>query len=89
MAQVYQGFASFGLFAAGYQVAAGLCAALAAAARRRSARLRLTDDLRTYRLSRHSIAGPLPGSLFDGRYRGLTAEAAHLDAAICRRQRLL
>jgi hypothetical protein len=90
MAQVFHGFSSCGLFAGGYQAAAGLCAGLAEAARRRSERLRLTDDLRdsAYRLSRHSISGPLPGSLFDARYDGLTAEAARLDAAICRRQRL-
>jgi hypothetical protein len=29
-----------------------------------------------------------PGSLFDTRYKGLTAHAARLDAAICRQEHL-
>jgi hypothetical protein len=90
MARVYNGFSSHRLFAGGYQAAAGVCAGLAEAARRRSQRLRLADDPResAYRLSRQSVSGPLPGSLFDARYKGLAAEAARLDAAICRRERL-
>jgi hypothetical protein len=92
MAQVYNGFSSFRLFAGGYQAAAGLYAGLAEAARCRSVRLWLafTGDLRDSedRRSRQGIPGHLPGSLFDARYRGLTADAAHLDAAISRRERL-
>jgi hypothetical protein len=92
VARVYNGFSSYRPFAGGYQAAAGLYAGLAEAARRRSARLWLTftNDLRDSedRWSRQSVSGHLPGSLFDARYKGLTADAAQLDAAICRRERL-
>ena len=43
-----------------------------------------------YRFSRsrqRALQG-LPGSVFDARYKGLTAHAAYLDAAICRAGRL-
>ena len=92
MAWVHSGFSSFRPFAGGYQAAAGLCASLAEAARRRSERLWLTftNDLRDSedRWSRPSVSGHVPGSLFDARYKGLSADAARLDAAICRRERL-
>jgi hypothetical protein len=92
VARVYSGFSSYRPFAAGYQAAAGLCAGLAEAARRRAERLWLTftNDLRDSedRWSRQSVSGPLPGSVFDARYKGLTADAARVDAAICRRKRL-
>jgi hypothetical protein len=51
-----------------------------------------TSDLRDSedRWSRQGVPGHLPGSLFDARYRGLTSDAAGIDAAImCRRERLL
>lgn len=38
--------------------------------------------------SRQSAPQDLPGSVFDARYKGLTAQAAYLDAAICSRERL-
>ena len=92
MSRVYYGYSSFRLFAGGYQAAAGLYGGLAKAAGRRSARLWLTfiNDLRDSedRWSRQSVSGHLPGSLFDARYKGLTADAARLDAAICRQERL-
>jgi hypothetical protein len=92
VARVYNGFSSYRPFAGGYQAAAGLCAGLAEAARRRWERLWLTftNDLRDSedRWSRHSVSGHLPGSLFDARYKGLSADAAGIDAAICRRERL-
>ena len=94
MTWVYNGFSSYRLLAGGDQAAARLCAGLAEAARRRLEYLWLTaiNNLRNSedRLSwsRQSTSRRLPGSLFDARYAGLTAHAAHFDAAICRRQRL-
>jgi hypothetical protein len=92
VARVYNGFSSYGPFAGGYQAAAGLCAGLAEAAKRCWERLWLTiaNDLRDSedRWSRASVSGHLPGSLFDARYKGLSADAAGIDAAICRRERL-
>ena len=92
MARVYNGFSSYRLFAGGYLAAAGLYASLAEAARRRADRSRLASAnyLRDSedRCSRQRVSAQLPGSVFDSRYEGLTAEAARLDAAICRRQRL-
>jgi hypothetical protein len=88
MAWVYNGFSSYRLFAGGYQAAAALYAGLAEAVRRRLERpflafndLRVSDD----RWSRQSVSRRLPGSLFDARYDGLAAQAASLDAAVCRR----
>jgi hypothetical protein len=93
MAWVYNGFSSYRPFAGGYQAAAGLYAGLAGAARRRLERLWLTftGDLRDSedRWSQQRVSGDLPGSLFDARYKGLTADAAGIDAAImCRREHL-
>ncbi len=92
MARVYNGFSSYRPFAGGWQAAAGLYANLAGAASRRWARLWLAfiSDVRDSedRLSRRDVSGPLPGSVFDARYKGLSADAAHLDAAIRRRERL-
>ena len=92
MARVYNGFSSYRPFAGGYRAAAGLYACLAEAARSRCERLWLafisdrpdSED----RWSGNNVSGHLPGSLFDARYKGLSADAAHLDAAICRRERL-
>ena len=82
---------SYRLFAGGYEAAAGLYTGLAGAVRRRLERLwlTLTNDLRDSE-DRWSpgVSGPLPGSLFDARYDGLAGDAAGLDAAICRRERL-
>jgi hypothetical protein len=89
--RVYYGFSSYRLFAGGYQAAAGLYASLAEAARRRADRswLASANDVRDSenRRSRQRVSADLPGSVFDSRYDGLTAEAARLDAAICRRPR--
>jgi hypothetical protein len=91
MARTYNGFSSYRRFAGGYQSAAGFCAGFADAVSRGFARLwPNSNDVRgsEYRLSRQSVSGRLPGSLFDARYDGLTADAARLDAAICRRREL-
>jgi hypothetical protein len=91
MALVYNGFSTFRLLAA-YQAAADRLGA--SAARLCSGRflLALINDLRDseHRSSgnRDSASRNLPGSMFDARYKGLTAEAAHIDAAICRQERL-
>jgi hypothetical protein len=91
MAVVCNGFSTFRLLAA-YQAAADRFGA--GAARRCSGRflLALINDLRDreHRSSgnRESASHNLPGSVFDARYKGLTAEAAHIDAAICRQERL-
>jgi hypothetical protein len=90
--RVYNGFSSFRLFADGYQAAAGLYSGLAKAAGLRSRRLWLafSDDLPDSegRRSRQRVSDHLPGSLFDARYKGLAADAARLDAAIRRQERL-
>jgi hypothetical protein len=92
MVLVHNGFSTFILFAA-YQTAARL-SSLAEAAKRRAARpwLTSTNDLRDREhrssSSRRSVSRQLPGSVFDARYKGLTGQAACLDAAICRRERM-
>jgi hypothetical protein len=92
MALVYNGFSPYRLFAAYQAVAALFGAGAANAAGRRSARsLRASvSDVREseYRSSsnRRSASQPQPGSVFDARYRGLSAQAAFIDAAICRQE---
>jgi hypothetical protein len=88
MALVHNGFSTYRLFAA-HLAAAPLNAGLTEAARRLSERLWLssTNDLRDSEY-RSSWSKQSPGSLFDARYKGLTAHAAHLDAAICRQEHL-
>ena len=93
MARVYSGFSNYRPFVGAYQAAAGLYARLAKAARRRLERVRLTftGDLRDGEdsWSQQHVSGHLPGSLFDARYKGLTADAAGIDAAImCRQEHL-
>jgi hypothetical protein len=94
MTWVYNGFSSYRLLAGGDQAAAQRYAGLAEAARRRLEYLwliainNLRDSEDRLSWSRQSTSQRLPGSLFDARYAGLTAYAAHLDAAVCRRQRL-
>ena len=89
MALVHNGFSAYRPFAASKTVAR-LNALLAEAVKRfsESRWLTSTNDLRGSGLSLRSDSEPLPGSVFDARYEGLTAHAARLDAAICRRQRL-
>ena len=85
MARVYSGFSNYKPFVGGYQAVAGLYAPLAEAARRCLERIGLTftSDLRDgeARWSQQRVSGYLPGSLFDARYKGLTADAAGIDAA--------
>jgi hypothetical protein len=92
MARVYNEFSSYRLFAGGDRAAARLYTGLAEAVRGWLARLSLTStiDLRDseYRFSRQGTSQRLPGNVFDARYDGLAPHAAHLDAAICRRERL-
>jgi hypothetical protein len=93
MARVYSGLSSYKPVVGSYLAAAGLYARLAEAARRRLERLWLTftSDLRDSedRWSQRRVSGHVPGSLFDPRYKGLTADAAGIDAAImCSREYL-
>jgi hypothetical protein len=93
MALVYNRFSVYRLFAS-YQTAARLNAGLTKGDRGRSERrgLNATNDLCDREhysgRSRQSAAQHLPGSVFDARYRGLTADAGRLDAAVCRQERL-
>jgi hypothetical protein len=85
MALVHNGFSTYRRFAA-FQTVARVNAALTEAVKRFSESRWLTsiNDLRGLQ----SASGSLPGSVFDTRYKGLTAHAARLDAAICRQTRL-
>jgi hypothetical protein len=70
---------------AAYQAAASrLSAGAAKAAGRHLKRLflALLDGDGEDRFARHP-----PGSVFDARYKSLTAQATYIDAAICRRAR--
>jgi hypothetical protein len=91
MALVHNGLSTYRLFAA-YQTVARFYASLTEAAIRRSERRWLTSTLRDSEhrpsWSGQSASRHLPGSVFDARYKGLTAHAARLDAAICRQERL-
>jgi hypothetical protein len=88
MALVHNGFSSYRPSAA-YVTAARLIAGLTEVARRLSERcsLSLTSDLRDSEY-RSGWGRQCPGSVFDARYKGLTAHAARLDAAICRQEHL-
>jgi hypothetical protein len=93
MALVYNRFSIYRLFAA-YQPVARFHAGFTEGDRRRperrapSATNDLRDSERYSSWSRQSASQHLPGSAFDARYRGLTADAGRLDAAICRQERL-
>jgi hypothetical protein len=93
MVLVHRRFSTFILLAA-YQTAARLSAGLSGAALRRSERrwLTSTNDRRESEhrpsWSRQSTSQHSPGSVFDARYKGLTGDAACLDAGISRRKRL-
>jgi hypothetical protein len=88
MALVHNDFSIYRPSAA-YVTAARLIAGLTEVARRLSERRRLTltNDLRDSEY-RSSWRRQSPGSVFDTRYKGLTAHAARLDAAICRQEHL-
>jgi len=94
MARVYNGFSPFRPLAAHQAAAARLGARAARAARRGLARFlpALIDELRNSedrsRRSEENFSRHLPGSVFDARYKGLTAQAADIDAGICRQERL-
>jgi hypothetical protein len=94
MALVYRRFSTHGPPAAYQAAAARLCAGAAEAARRRLGRLFLAlfDGVRDSEdrssSSEEGFARRLPGSVFDARYEGLSAQATYLDAGICRRARL-
>jgi hypothetical protein len=93
MAQVHYAISTYRLFAAYHAVVARLGASAAEAVRRHSERFSLAsiNDARDseHRSSRgrQSASQHLPGSVFDTRYRGLNAQAALIDAAICRQDR--
>jgi hypothetical protein len=94
MALVYRRFSTDGPPAAYQAAVARLCASAAAAARRRLERLFLAlisgvrdSEVRPGR-SEESVSRHLPGSVFDTRYKGLTAQATYIDAAIRRQARL-
>ena len=90
MALVHNRFSSHRLFAAS-QTVARFNAALTESVKRFSVSRWLTsiNDLRSggSGWALQSYSGPLPGSVFDTRYDGLTAHAARLDAGICRQTR--
>jgi hypothetical protein len=94
MALAYRRFSTYPPPAAFQAAAARLCAGAAEAVRRRLRRLflALIDGVRDseYRSSwsEESFRRPLPGSVFDTRYQGLTAQATYIDAGICRQARL-
>ena len=93
MALVYKRFSTYAPLAAYQAAAARLSAGPAKAAARHLQRLflALVDGVRDSE-DRSSwseeSARHLPGSVFDARYKGLTAQATHIDAAICRQMRL-
>jgi hypothetical protein len=94
MASVYRRFSTYAPPAAYQAAAARLCAGAAEAARRRLGRLFLAlidgvrDSENCSSWSEDGFPRHLPGSVFDMRYKGLTAQATYIDAGICRQARL-
>jgi hypothetical protein len=94
MASVHHAISTYRLLAAYQAAIARLGACAAEAVRRSSDRFLLApiDDVRDSerRLGRgqQNASRRLPGSVFDARYTGLSAQAALIDAAICRQERL-
>jgi hypothetical protein len=94
MALIYRRFSTHPPPAAGQAAAARLCARAAEAVRRRLARLfpALIDGVRDSEdrsaRSEESFPRHQPGSVFDARYKGLSAQATYIDAGICRQARL-
>jgi hypothetical protein len=94
MAQAHNEFPTYRPFLA-FRTAAQRYADLTEAAKRFSPRGWLMSII-NFGNSRYPLdwraqsgaAEPQPGSMFDARYKGLTADAARLDAAICRRKHL-
>jgi hypothetical protein len=93
MALIYRRFSTDSPPAA-YQAAARFYASAVEAARRRLARLflALIDGVRDSEdpsnRSEESFPQHQPGSVFDARYKGLSAQANYIDAGICRQARL-
>jgi hypothetical protein len=101
MALVYKEFSAFRLFAAVY---AGLTEAASSQTFEPSPRqvrhitvaagvgyvgqFAFRDGVCRSSWNRQLASQGLPGSVFDARYNGLTADAAYLDAAIRRQERL-
>jgi hypothetical protein len=92
MALVYNGLSTYRLSPAYQAAAAWLGAGVAEAASRRSERF-LLASINDFCGSEHRSSSRQrgasrrrPGSVFDARYIGLAAQAAFIDAAICRRQ---
>jgi hypothetical protein len=94
MALVYRRFSTYPPPAVYQAAAARLCAGAAEAVRCRLGRLflALIDGFRDSEdrsdWSEESFRRHLPGSVFDARYQGLTAQASYIDAGICRQARL-
>jgi hypothetical protein len=92
MALVLKGFSTYRLFAASQAAAARLSTVATEAARRRLPRFWLPSitglSESEQRLRREGASRHPPGSVFDARYEGLSAQAARIDAAICRQERL-
>lgn len=89
MALVHNEFSTSRLFAA-YRIAARFNARFTEVAKRLSERYSLTliNGERRSNWTWQSSSRYLPGSVFDPRYKGLSAHAARLDAAICRQESL-
>jgi hypothetical protein len=94
MALIYRRFSTDSPPEAYQAAAARLCAGAAAAVRRRLARLflALIDGVRDSEgrsgWSEENFPRHQPGSVFDTRYNGLSAQATYIDAGICRQARL-
>ena len=94
MALIYRRFSTHPPPAAYHAAAARFYASAVEAARRRLARfsLALIDGVRDgedpLSRSEESFQRHQPGSVFDARYKGLSAQATYIDAGICRRARL-
>jgi hypothetical protein len=94
MALVYRRFSTHPPPAAYQAAAAPLCAGAVEATRRRLARLFLAliggvrDSEDRPGWGEESLSRHQPRSVFDTRYKGLTAQATYIDAGICRRARL-
>jgi hypothetical protein len=102
MALVHKGFSTFRLFAAVHAGFTEAVLSQTFEPSRRQTRQKVVaasapyvgqlayrrDSERRPSSSQPRASQGLPGSVFDARYNGLTAHAAYLDAAICRRERL-
>jgi hypothetical protein len=94
MTLVYRRFSPYPPPEAYRAAAARLSAGVHKAVRRHLERLflvlfdgaRASEDRSSW--SEERPAQHLPGSVFDVRYKGLTAQATYLDAGICRRARM-